>query len=110
MYWCFMFLFTAIIVAADDTITLGYDLSGNRTITSKNCKFELGFFKLNDADKWYVGIGYAGIPLKAHVWVANWKTGVVTFAALKFKEDNRLAGCGVCRQCLYVSLFYLING
>ena len=32
MYWCFVFLFMAIIVAADDTITLGYDLSGTRTI------------------------------------------------------------------------------
>ena len=43
MYWCFVFLFTAIIVAADDTITPGSELSGNRTIISKTKKLSWVF-------------------------------------------------------------------
>jgi hypothetical protein len=91
LHWCFVVFFAGVIGAADDTITPGSGLTGSRTIISKNGKFELGFFEPSGADKWYIGIWYAEIPLRTYVWVANRETPVGASAALKFTEDGRLA-------------------
>lgn len=91
LHWWFLVFFSGVIGAADDTITPRSVLTGNQTIVSKNGTFELGFFKPSGADKWYVGIWYAGISLKTYVWVANRETPVGASAALKFTEDGRLA-------------------
>jgi len=91
MPWCFVAFFAAITAAADDTINLGPGLTLNRTIVSKNGTFELGFFSPSGADKWYIGIWYAGIPLRTYVWVANRETPVGASAALQFTDSGRLA-------------------
>ncbi|XVE50242.1 hypothetical protein DITRI_Ditri01bG0146500 [Diplodiscus trichospermus] len=50
----------------------GQSLSGNQTISSKNGRFELGFFKPgNSTYNYYVGIWYKKLPVQTVVWVAN---------------------------------------
>lgn len=89
--WCFVAFFAAITGAAHDTINLGQGLTLNQTIVSKNGTFELGFFSPSGADKWYIGIWYAGIPRRTYVWVANRETPVGSSAALQFTDNGQLA-------------------
>ena len=44
------------------------------------------------SDKWYIGIWYAGIPLRTYVWVANRETPVGSSTALQFTDNGQLPG------------------
>ncbi|GLT67281.1 hypothetical protein SLA2020_396020 [Shorea laevis] len=46
-------------------------LSGNKTISSQNGRFELGFFTPGNSNNYYIGIWYKKIPVQTVVWVAN---------------------------------------
>ncbi|MBA0733684.1 hypothetical protein Gogos_017669 [Gossypium gossypioides] len=54
-----------------DTLYPGQSLSGNQTISSRNGRFELGFFKPGNSTGYYVGIWYKNLKVKTVVWVAN---------------------------------------
>ncbi|KAJ9671623.1 hypothetical protein PVL29_025367 [Vitis rotundifolia] len=54
-----------------DTIFPGQSISGNQTITSQDERFELGFFKPNNSQNYYIGIWYKKVPVHTVVWVAN---------------------------------------
>ena len=54
-----------------DTIFPGQPISGNQTITSQDERFELGFFKPNNSQNYYIGIWYKKVPVQTVVWVAN---------------------------------------
>ncbi|XP_057829762.2 G-type lectin S-receptor-like serine/threonine-protein kinase At2g19130 [Cryptomeria japonica] len=54
-----------------DTLSLGTSLTGNQTIISKNGTFEIGFFRPDGTDNWYIGIWYGKVAEKTIVWVAN---------------------------------------
>ncbi|XP_051125512.1 G-type lectin S-receptor-like serine/threonine-protein kinase At2g19130 [Andrographis paniculata] len=50
----------------------GEFLSGNRTLSSPNRTFELGFFTPEKSGNYYIGIWYTiSLPTKVVVWVAN---------------------------------------
>ncbi|GLJ33001.1 hypothetical protein SUGI_0664560 [Cryptomeria japonica] len=87
-----------LLVAAEDTLSLGSSLRKNQTIISKNGTFELGFFCPNGTTNWYVGIWYAHISVKTIVWVANRETpvtnmpGVVTLSTSGYLTVSDLQG------------------
>ena len=54
-----------------DTIFSGQSISGNQTITSQDERFELGFFKPNNSQNYYIGISNKKVPVHTVVWVAN---------------------------------------
>ncbi|KAH9289955.1 hypothetical protein KI387_034072 [Taxus chinensis] len=72
-FQCLFFLIVTILVlrvGGGDILPLGFSLTGNQTLISKNGTFELGFCKPNGTNNWYIGIWYAQVA-EAIVWVAN---------------------------------------
>ncbi|XP_009615767.1 G-type lectin S-receptor-like serine/threonine-protein kinase SD2-2 [Nicotiana tomentosiformis] len=67
-------------------------LSGNITILSENNTFELGFFKTNDENRWYLGIWFASVPSPTYVWVANRERPIKnpSLATLEITKDGKL--------------------
>ncbi|KAL8092407.1 G-type lectin S-receptor-like serine/threonine-protein kinase At2g19130 [Apium graveolens] len=54
-----------------DVLEVGQTLSGNKTISSENGTFELGFFTPGKSQNYYIGIWYRIFDTKTVVWVAN---------------------------------------
>ncbi|KAJ0652889.1 putative non-specific serine/threonine protein kinase [Helianthus annuus] len=54
-----------------DTITPTTPITLNQTLVSNQQVFELGFFRLDNNNNWYIGIWYKQIEPKTYVWVAN---------------------------------------
>ncbi|KAJ8543486.1 hypothetical protein K7X08_006009 [Anisodus acutangulus] len=54
-----------------DMISVNHSISGNQSIVSSGENFELGFFKLGDSKKYYLGIWYKNVITQTIVWVAN---------------------------------------
>ncbi|XP_078181856.1 G-type lectin S-receptor-like serine/threonine-protein kinase At2g19130 [Carex rostrata] len=64
---------------ASDHISFNNSLSGNKTISSQDGKFELGFFHLGNksiSPNYYLGIWYKKVPQLTPVWIANRNTPI----------------------------------
>lgn len=75
-----------------DTIYPGQYLSVNQTISSRNGRFELGFFKPVNSTHYYVGIWYSKLPVQTLVWVANRDKPILdpTTSTLQISEKGDL--------------------
>lgn len=63
--------FSSRVCSGSDTIAAGQSLFPNKTIISKEGKFEVGFFDPGNSSNYYVGIWYKNIAVKTVVWVLN---------------------------------------
>ncbi|CAL0328969.1 unnamed protein product [Lupinus luteus] len=71
LIFCFFSLHTHSSLAALITISANQSLSGDQTLVSKEGNFELGFFKIGNSSKYYIGIWYIKVTELTYVWVAN---------------------------------------
>lgn len=56
---------------AVDKISGNQSFSGDRTISSEEGEFALGFFKPGNSSNYYIGIWYNTLSEQTVVWVAN---------------------------------------
>ncbi|KAJ3670322.1 hypothetical protein LUZ60_010646 [Juncus effusus] len=85
----FFSLKSQISLARTDSISRTNPLIGNKTLISKEGKFELGFFKPSkNSNNYYIGIWYKSLPQQTVVWVANRVEPVTNPHSSQFKISN----------------------
>ncbi|PON79924.1 S-receptor-like serine/threonine-protein kinase [Trema orientale] len=66
-----LFFLLPFCTSSRNTITPTFPIEFGDTISSRENKFELGFFNRANSSNWYLGIWYSKQPEKTVVWVAN---------------------------------------
>ncbi|KAF3654309.1 putative protein TOPLESS-like [Capsicum annuum] len=69
-------------VAAITSMKPGDELNYSQVLDSEGGKFKLGFYSIQQTDKYYLGIWYAGDPQNKKLWIANPNTPILNNSGL----------------------------